>query len=329
MAETVDLVIIGAGCSFVRTGSLIMAGKNQEYALRNAVGLMQAVGLDIRFVNLAELNTLEPYADLEDLMAVSYAAQTGYADPALTTQAFAQAEQRMGVDIQSGRSVLGLQNVGRLIIGLGIESGPISAAVVIIAAGSWSGRLLNSLGVEIGLQPARHPVAWLRRSYDFDPAHQSVLDLANGIYARPDTGSLTIFGSINTKVGYNPADPDETFGCTPNEYTLWTAERLVRRYPVLETSSLYKGWSGILMVSPDWPPVVGAVAEFSGLYCASCFSGHGFQISPAVGDLLAGQIAGEHAAIQLLPPFHPSRFVEDEKIMISRERISLGLSGNI
>jgi glycine/D-amino acid oxidase-like deaminating enzyme len=75
---------------------------------------------------------------------------------------------------------------------------------------------------------------------------------------------------------------------------------------------LCKGWSGMLSVSPDWQPVIGPIPGFYGLYCAAGLSGHGFQISPAVGELLAGHIAGEENMTRLLAPFQPLRFVEME-----------------
>ncbi|MBT7073386.1 MAG: FAD-binding oxidoreductase [Anaerolineae bacterium] len=319
---------LGEGCGFTQTGSLIIAGKEEKIALRDAVERGQRTGLKVELLNsFAEFNALEPSATSEKIAAVSYAPQAGYADPVLTTQAFAKAAQQMGVDIQSGRKVIGLRNKGGRITGVETERGFIPASVIIIAAGPWSGRLLTPLGIKIGFQTVRHPVACLRRPDDFGTAHYSILDLVNGIYARPDNGSLSLFGSIDTNVGYDPVDPDDNHGGVPNEYTLWAAERLVRRYPKLETSALRKGWSGILTISPDWQPVIGAVEDFSSLYCATGFSGQGFQISPAVGDLLAGQIAGEYEAIQLLTPFRPSRFVDGQRISFSHESISLGLSG--
>lgn len=320
--------ILGEGCGFTQTGSLILAGKEEESMLRDAVERMQAIGLDVNLLNnLAEFNALEPSATSEKVAAVSYAPKAGYADPVLTTQAFAKAAQRMGVDIQSGRNVIKLRSVGRKITGVETERGFISASVIIIAAGPQSGSLLRPLGVEINFKTLRHPVACLRRPHNFGKAHYSVLDLINGVYARPDNGSLSIFGSIDTTVGYDPADPDDNHGGIPNEYVLWASERLVKRYPRLETSILCKGWSGILMVSPDWLPVIGAVEDYSGLYCATGFSGQGFQVSPAVGDLLASQIAGEDNAKRLLKPFSPTRFLAGKKTESSYESISLGLSG--
>jgi sarcosine oxidase subunit beta len=301
-------------CGFTQTGSVVMAGDQHADALREAVLQMQTVNLDVRMLDLIEFSAYEPSVDIEGLTALSFAPQAGYADPALTTQAFSKAARRMGVNIQIGRGVIGLRRAREHVIGVDTNVGPIDVPIVIIAAGPWSGRLLGSSGVGMAFRTMRHPVACLRRPSNFGTEHYSILDLVHGIYARPDSNNLSIFGSIDTKVGYDLADPDDDHGGVPSDYILWAADRFARRYPKLKDSMLCKGWSGMLSVSPDWQPVIGPIPGCYGLYCATGFSGHGFQISPAVGELLAGHIAGEEIMTQLLTPFQPLRFVEMESV---------------
>jgi glycine/D-amino acid oxidase-like deaminating enzyme len=117
---------------------------------------------------------------------------------------------------------------------------------------------------------------------------------------------------MDASVGYDPVEPEEDHGQITSDYTYWTAERLVRRYPAMAASELRGGWSGLITTSPDWQPVLGALAEVSGLYIAGGFSAQGFKISPAVGDLMAGLIAGEAEAAALLAPFRPGRFAEGQ-----------------
>jgi glycine/D-amino acid oxidase-like deaminating enzyme len=63
--------------------------------------------------------------------------------------------------------------------------------------------------------------------------------------------------------------------------------------------------------------MLGALPEVTGLYLAAGFSGQGFKISPAVGDLMAGLIAGEAEAVQLLAPFRPTRFAEGQPLTLN------------
>lgn len=290
-----------------------------------AVQGMRAAGLEVQALDLETLASLEPKAALEGVTAASYAPQAGYADPALTTQAFAAAGRGLGVEIRQGEAVTGLQQKGGQVTGVKTADGPIEAPAVVVTAGPWSGDLLRMVGIELDLQPVRHPVVCLRRPADFGPAHHSLLDLTSGIYARPESGGLTLLGSIDSRVGYNPIRVDEGEGYVTEAYLLWAMERLVARYPSLAASEICNGWAGLMTISPDWQPVVGGWPDKPGMYCASGFSGQGFQISPAVGDLLAGLIAAESEAAELLAPFAPTRFAEGKLLRTDQAANTFGL----
>ncbi|OLD55684.1 MAG: hypothetical protein AUI83_06925 [Armatimonadetes bacterium 13_1_40CM_3_65_7] len=69
--------------------------------------------------------------------------------------------------------------------------------------------------------------------------------------------------------------------------------------------------------------MLGAVDGIGGLYIAAGFSGHGFKLSPALGEVLAAIIAGEPPDIDL-SMFRLSRFAEGHPI---RGRHAQGILG--
>ncbi len=307
--------LLGEACGLVTTGFAVLADSKHSPALKRAFSVTQAAGIEVQLLSSAEFAGLEPAAVIEDLALICYVPAGGYADPVLTTNAFAAAARRSGVMIQQGRPVTGLTCAGGRITEVKTASGSISTPVVVIAAGPWSGRLLNTFGFDdLGLLARRHAVISLRRPADFSPPQLSILDIPNNIYARPETGGLTLAGSMDPMVGYDPVEPDDDHGRITSAYTLWTAERLVQRYPALEASELRGGWSGLITTSPDWQPVLGALPEISGVYIAAGFSAQGFKMSPAVGDLMAGLIVGEEEAADILAPFRPTRFKEGQML---------------
>lgn len=301
--------LLAAPCGFERTGSLLLAGAEEEERLATAVNQMQAAQVDTKLLTLAELAILEPRMTLEGMGVAAFTPDAGYADPALTTQALAAAARRLGVEVQQGRRVVGLWQEGGKVRGVETAVGPIQAPIVIVAAGPWSRDLLHTAGITLPLQPLKHSVVCLRRPTDFDPSHHSLLDLTSSIYARPESGGLTLLGSIEPTVGYDPANADEAIGYVSDEYMLWAATRLVNRYPALERSELRPGWAGLVTITPDWQPIIGRLPELAGLYGAVGFSGHGFQISPAVGHFLAEMIMQDGAESPTLTPFAAGRFV--------------------
>jgi len=78
----------------------------------------------------------------------------------------------------------------------------------------------------------------------------------------------------------------------------------VHAFPAFREARIAQSWAGYIDVTPDAMPVMDAVPGLPGLYLASGFSGHGFGIGPAAGELMAQLIQGHTPAIDL----HPFRY---------------------
>ena len=75
------------------------------------------------------------------------------------------------------------------------------------------------------------------------------------------------------------------------------------------------GWSGFYTMTPDAHGLIGGFPEPRGFYCATGFSGHGFQHSPATGLLLAEIILDGRATTLDIHALRPTRFAEGEPIV--------------
>jgi sarcosine oxidase subunit beta len=62
--------------------------------------------------------------------------------------------------------------------------------------------------------------------------------------------------------------------------------------PLLSETPVRRVMGGIYDNTPDRRPLLGAVDGADGLFLAAGFSGHGFMIAPAVGELVAASITG-------------------------------------
>ena len=310
--------LIDDDCGLVTTGFAALGGSEHTAELQKAWDVTTAAGIAAELLTPEEFVALEPAANVADLTTICYVPAGGYGDPVLTLNAYAAAARRTGVVIRQGQPVTGLSQQSGRVTGVTTASETITAPAVVCAAGPWSGPLLKAFELDdLGLYAVRHPVIAMQGSQQIASPRLSILDLSNDTYARPETGGLTLAGSITPTVGYDPAEPGDKDERVTAEYTYWAAERLVRRYPTLESGELRPGWSGLLTISPDWQPVLGAIPELSGLYCATGFSGQGFKLSPAVGDLMAGLLVGEVQAIELLNPFRPTRFAKNQPLTTS------------
>ncbi len=281
---------VGGTCGFVRTGFLVGAREAERRALEGNVALQQGVGIDVRLVAPDELRRLEPGLFTEDLVAAAWEPEAGYCDPVSTTTSFAAAAQGRGARIVQGRAVTGIRLEGGRVTGVLTPAGPIATRVVVNAAGAWAGRLAAPLGVELPIEPSRHPVCAFRRPPDFGRAPMVYADFAHQFYMRPETGDLCLVGSIDPRDAAHLADPDRYEEGVNFETISDFAGRVSRRYPALERAFSRGGWAGIYDVTPDWHPVLDAIEEVPGLFVAAGFSGHGFKLCPAVGALMAGLV---------------------------------------
>ncbi len=72
-------------------------------------------------------------------------------------------------------------------------------------------------------------------------------------------------------------------------------------------------YCGCFDVTPDFNPVVSAT-DIDGLFVAAGFSGHGFKIAPAVGELMADLLIDGRSTRPDVPEsdFRLSRFAEGD-----------------
>ena len=79
--------------------------------------------------------------------------------------------------------------------------------------------------------------------------------------------------------------------------------------PALAGRLVIRTWAGIDGAMPDHIPVIGFSATTPNLVHAFGFSGHGFQLGPLVGDIIAELITQGRSASPLVP-FAIERFAD-------------------
>ncbi len=90
-------------------------------------------------------------------------------------------------------------------------------------------------------------------------------------------------------------------------------DRLKKEFPVFERAEIAQRWAGMIDVTPDAVPVIGAIDTIPGFYVATGFSGHGFGIGPAAGRLMADIVIGRSPIVDIAP-FRFDRFRDGSKI---------------
>jgi len=301
-------VIGGGDPGFRQVGVLWLAGADAAGHLQANVARAQELGARVDFVTPADAKALVPELSIHDVAGAAYEPESGYADPASTTNALAARARELGASIVQHVPVEALMASGGRITGVRTPEGEISAPAVLVCAGLWADRLLAPLGIDVPIAPKRHQMCFFRRPAGF-ASHPAILDRPHGTYMRPETGNLTIHGLSTYD---DVVDPDAyNEGADPGEI-LRNAELISRRFPVMEHGLSMGGYSGVYDVTPDHQPVLGPVAEHAGLSIDFGWSGHGFKHAPAIGEIMA-EVALEGAAKGWdLTPLRWTRFREKD-----------------
>ena len=293
---------VGGDAGYVACGALIGVGPAMRATLEASVARQRALGVRAEVLAPADVARVEPRIDPAGLGAVLWEPESGYGDPTSVTLGFAAAARRRGVTIEQGVGVTAIHQGGDRVTGVTTTRGEtIDSPVVINCCGLWAPALARLAGVALPIVVGRHPVFVVERDADFGPPHRVYLDLAGGAYARPETGGLTLTGSLTDDETQHPMEPEALGGDVGLDEATEVLARTGRAIPRLGDARYRRGWAGAFDITPDWMPILDE-SPVRGFWIATGMSGHGFKLAPAVGEMMAALITGSR------PPVNPAPF---------------------
>lgn len=304
---------VGGEVGFEQTGWVALADARNREGLEANVKLQQSLGIQTSLIGVEQLRELVPGLEADDVGAVAYEPESGYADPHLTVNGYADAAKRHGATIVVDCEVTGIRMAGDTVAGVDTTKGPFDAPVVVNCAGPWGARVAALAGVDVPIDSCRVQVAVFRRPPNF-VTHPVVMDLVNGVYLRAETGNLTLVGSIDPGEASAIVDPDDYAEHSDAEFEIEMGEQFVRRFPPMEMSESMGGYASLYAVTPDWHPIIDEVPPGSGCYICSGFSGHGYKLAPAVGLMTADLVTKASSPEFPADLFRSSRYEENAPV---------------
>ncbi len=305
---------VGGESGFTEAGFLVLTPEKDLKGLQANVALQHSVGIQTELLTHDDITERWPYLEATDLVAAAYEPESGYADPNLTVNGFAQAARRKGVEFQLDTEVIGLRIQSSKVRGVKTSRGELEAPVVVNCAGPWGAQVAEWAGVQVPIDPCRVQVAFFRRPAGQEADHPMVADFAHASYWRPETGGLTLVGLIDPSEQENVVDPDNYNENGDLDFVADVGDRLVRRYPAMEQSASTTSYAGLYAITPDWHPVIDELIPGSGLFICAGFSGHGFKLGPAVGSMVADMVTGQAKSGLERSLFRLSRFKEGKPV---------------
>ena len=292
---------LDADIHYYREGHIKVFEHAEDVPLAHeAVALQRALGLDISVVEGADLHELVPGL-APGIVAGTYTANDGHANPTLTTEAYARAAQRHGADIRTGIRVNGFLRSSDRITGVSTSDGDIDADHVVLATGAWTRDLIAPLGIDLPIIPTGLQMILTRPM-------PKLLRQVVGAHGRPLSLKQLRDGKYLIGGGW-PGDIDlvSGIGKTRQESIDGSMETASTIFPVLRETSIERSWVGVEGIAVDDIPIIDALPGYEGMTVVAGFSGHGFALSPITGQLVAEWLVDGTPSIPL-DAFSANRF---------------------
>ncbi|XP_070221272.1 FAD-dependent oxidoreductase domain-containing protein 1 isoform X4 [Bos mutus] len=327
---------------FNPSGYLLLASEEGAAIMERNVKMQRQEGAKVCLMSPEQLQKKFPWINTEGVALASYGLENeGWFDPWCLLQGLRRKLQSMGVLFCQGEVTRFISSSSHMETASGEqltlkrihevhvkmdhsqEFQPVECAIVVNAAGAWSGQIAELAGVGNGppgtMQGTKLPVEPRKSRYVYlwhcpqGPGLEAPLVAdSSGAYFRREGLGNNYLGSCSPTEEEEP-DP----GNLEVDYDFFQEKvwpRLAQRVPAFETLKVRSAWAGYYDYNTfDQNGVVGPHPLVINMYFATGFSGHGLQQAPAVGRAVAEMVLEGHFQTINLSPFLFSRFYFGEK----------------
>ena len=272
---------------FFEVGYLFLLADGESLKdFEKGVALQNELGVSSRMISVNEAKQLSPLIETDGLLAAAYCPTDGHCTPDSVVLGYATMARKFGARLVTQTEVTGIERAGSQIRAVATSRGRIETDTVICTAGAWSQNIASWVDVELPVVPLRRQIMVTEPLANFDPATPFTIDFESSFYYH-GSGRQVVFGM---------SDPDEKPGFSTETTDAWLPrlERAIsRRAPFLATVGIASSWAGLYEVTPDNNALIGEAEGVERFLYATGFSGHGFLMGPAVGEVVGDLYAGK------------------------------------
>ncbi|MBS7525108.1 FAD-binding oxidoreductase [Fusibacter paucivorans] len=252
-----------------------------------------ALGLDVRMIGADEVKAINPYLS-DEVIGASWCPTDGHANPMLTTLAYYRKARRQGVRFITGESAQRIVKQKGRAVAVVTDYDTYYAERILVAAGFESNDLLASVGLFV---PMNRILLEALVTEAQPKMFEQMLGTAEAdFYGHQSThGSFVFGGSSGIDAYTSDFDRPVTQGMTAPSI----CRGIMGYFPVLADAKIVRTWAGWIDECADHVPVISNVDEVPGLTVACAFTGHGFGISPAVGQILTSLMTNETPMVNI------------------------------
>lgn len=273
---------IGGWCDFKATGHLEVSQDEKTMAtMEKWAAMAKTHGQKAEMLTPRQISKRYPYV-ASGLLGGCLVPDDGSANPRLVVPTMTMAARSLGADIYENAPVVGFERKGTEFVLTTTTGLRVKAPNLINATGAWGDRVARHFG-------DTYPVETI--------APQMIVSEPVGIKIGPTIdfcigGRYLYFRQVergNLVFGRGPGtanlDTARAFVDTKNSFN--SSAAVTGLIPSIHGLNIIRTWAGIDGLMPDSMPVLGFSESVPNLIHGFGFSGHGFQLGPASGAVLA------------------------------------------
>jgi len=284
----------GIDPGYRRSGGVDVAWTEREDdALKAAAGQWRAEGIAYERIPPGDYARVEPALHPE-LRSVYYLPDRAQVRNPRLLRALIEAASKRGAILEAHRGALGLAIDRGRIAAVRTSTGDVPCGLVIVAAGAWSGGLLEPAGVRAPTPPVKGQIVLLRSDRRL---LGRVVEHGKNYLVPRDDGRILI-GATEEDAGFDTRPTAVAARDLPDE--------ALHLCPILARATVEATWAGLRPGSIDTRPYIGTAAGVANLIVATGHKRAGLQLAPATAELVVDLVLGRPPRLDLTA-FRPDR----------------------
>lgn len=259
-----------------------------------AVALQNELGVPSRMLDVDDAVGRTRWVRPDGLLAAAWSPDDGHCTPESVVLGYATGARRLGATLRTGCAVTGIRTEDGEVRAVLTDHGEVRTGAVVCTAGAWSAEVGQMVGVDLPVVPLRRQVLVTAPVPDVPADLPFTIDFASSLYFHREGRGLLV----------GMSDPDEQPGFRLERSDAWLprlADAVEHRAPGLLDTGLAGGWAGLYEVTPDANALVGEAPGVSRFLYATGFSGHGFLMGPAIGEVVRDLVLGREPFVDVAP----------------------------
>lgn len=285
---------LGINVEYHKEGNLRL-GKTERHLeiLQGLTDRATALGLDVRMIDGKEVREINPYLS-DEVIGASWCATDGHANPLLATLGYYRKARALGVKFYTGEDVVAIKKIKGVARQVITKKNVFEGEKIILAAGYESRAIAATVGIDVPMSNELIEALVTEAEPKMFPQMLGTAD-ADFYGHQTDHGSF-VFGGAS---GFEAKNKDNGKMITNSITAPCICRGIMKYIPKLADAKIVRTWAGYEDVCADGIPVISEIDEVPGMILACGFTGHGFGISPIVGQLLAQMAAGEKTTLDM------------------------------